>query len=179
MRPGSDQTLIDTKKRLSNHVVICGHGRTGSNLASTLQRYKIPYIVVELNPQIISELRSQGVPCIYGDAGNAQILSMAYLSKARVLALTCPDPMAEITATTYAREINPEIDIIAMVPEESAAERLRGLGVSEVVEPAFEASLEFVRHALGYYKVDTLEIEQIACPFLKEREGEVLTQDKD
>jgi CPA2 family monovalent cation:H+ antiporter-2 len=153
MRPGSDQTLIDTKKRLSNHVVICGHGRTGSNLASTLQRYKIPYIVVELNPQIISELRSQGVPCIYGDAGNAQILSMAYL--------------------------NPEIDIIAMVPEESAAERLRGLGVSEVVEPAFEASLEFVRHALGYYKVDTLEIEQIACPFLKEREGEVLTQDKD
>jgi len=104
---------------------------------------------------------------------------MTHLSKARVLALTCPDPMAEITATTYAREANPNIDIIARVPEESVAERLRGLGVSEIVEPALEASLEFVRHTLGYYKVDTLEIEGIACPFLKEREGDVPPQNKD
>ena len=178
MRIGSDKALIDVKKRLSNHVVICGHGRTGSNLASILQRYHIPYIVVDLNPQIISELRAQGVPCIYGDAGNAQILSMAHISKARVLALTCPDPMAEITATTYAREVNPDIDVIARLPDESVAERLRKLGVSEIVEPAFEASLEFVRHTLGYYRVDTTEIEGIACPFLKKLKGEI-PEDKD
>ena len=178
MRIGSDKALIDVKKRLSNHVVICGHGRTGSNLASILQRYHIPYIVVDLNPQIISELRAQGVPCIYGDAGNAQILSMAHISKARVLALTCPDPLAEITATTYAREVNPDIDVIARLPEESVAERLQKLGVSEIVDPAFEASLEFVRHTLGYYRVDIPEIEGIVCPFLKKREGEI-PQDKD
>jgi CPA2 family monovalent cation:H+ antiporter-2 len=165
--------LIGIKKGLSNHVVICGHGRTGSNLSDTLKRYDIPYVAIELNPHIISELRAQKVPCIYGDAGNPQILSMAHLNKARVLALTCPDPMAERTATTYAREVNPGIDIVAITSEKSVAERLRGLGVSEIVEPAFEASLEFVRHTLGYYKVDTLEIEQIACPFLKEREGEI------
>ncbi len=178
MRIGSDKALIDVKKRLSNHVVICGHGRTGSNLASILQRYHIPYIVVDLNPQIISELRTQGVPCIYGDAGNAQILSIAHISKARVLALTCPDPLAEITATTYAREVNPDIDVIARLPDESVAERLQKLGVSEIVDPAFEASLEFVRHTLGYYRVDIPEIEGIVCPFLKKREGEI-PQDKD
>ncbi len=178
MRIGSDKALIDVKKRLSNHVVICGHGRTGSNLASILQRYHIPYIVVDLNPQIISELRTQGVPCIYGDAGNAQILSIAHISKARVLALTCPDPLAEITATTYAREVNPDIDVIARLPEESVAERLQKSGVSEIVDPAFEASLEFVRHTLGYYRVDIPEIEGIVCPFLKKREGEI-PQDKD
>jgi len=178
MRIGSDKALIDVKKRLSNHVVICGHGRTGSNLASILQRYNIPYIVVDLNPQIISELRAQGVPCIYGDAGNTQILSMAHISKARVLALTSPDPMAEITATTYAKEVNPDIDVIARFPGESVAKRLRKLGVSEIVEPAFEASLEFVRHTLGYYSVDTPEIEGIVCPFLKKLEGEI-PQDKD
>jgi len=176
MRPGSDKGLTDIKKRLANHVVVCGHGRTGSNLATTLQKYKIPYVVVELNPQIVSELRAQRVPCIYGDAGNAQILSMAHINKARVLALTCPDPLAEITATTYAREVNPDIDIIVTLPEEAVAERLRKLGVSEIVDPAFEASLKFVRHTLGYYKVDALEIESIACPFLKEREGEVPPQ---
>ncbi len=175
---GSDKALIDVKETLVNHVVICGHGRTGSNLADILQKYNIPYIVIELNPQIISELRSQGVPCIYGDAGSTQILSMAHISNARVLALTCPDPMAEITATTYARRVNPEIDVIVRLPEESVAERLRELGVSEIVEPALEASLEFVRHTLRYYSVDSAEIEGIACPFLKEREGDIPPQDQ-
>ena len=129
--------------------------------------------MVELNPQIISELRAQKTPCIYGDAGNARILSMARVSKARVLALTCSDPMAEMTATTYAKEVNPDIDIIALSTEASIAQRLQRLGISELVEPAFEASLEFVRHTLGYYKVDALEIEGLACPFLKRQEGTV------
>ena len=70
-------------------------------------------------------------------------------------------------------EFNPGIDIIAMLTEQSAANRLQGLGVSEIVEPAFEASLEFVRHILRYYNVDGLEIEGLVCPFLKEREGNV------
>lgn len=176
-RFGSDKTLIDVKKRLSNHVIVCGHGRTGSNLTNTLQTYKIPYVVIEMNPKIISELRAQGVPCIYGDAGSTQILSMAHISKARVLALTCPDPMAEITATTYAREVNPDIDVIVRLSERSVADRLRAAGASELVEPAFEASLEFVRHTLSYYKVNTLEIEGLVCPFLKERES-ILTQEE-
>ncbi len=179
MQFGSDRTLIDVKETLSNHVIICGHGRTGSNLASTLQRYNFPYVVVELNSQIISELRTQGVPCIYGDAGNPQILSMAHLNEARVLALTCPDPLAEITATTYAKQVNPDIDIIAVFPEESVAKRLRELGVSEMVEPAFEASLEFVRHTLSYYKVDTREIESLACPFLREHEDNVMPENSE
>jgi len=177
MQFGSDKALIDVKEALSNHVVICGHGRTGSNLANILQKYNLPYIIVELNPQIISELRDQGVPCIYGDAGNTQILSMAHINQARVLALTCPDPMAEMTATSYARRINPQIDIIAASHEEQTTRRLQRLGVSEIIEPAFEASLEFVRHTLSYYRVDALEIEGIACPFLKERESDGTTKD--
>ena len=46
-----------------------------------------------------------------------------------------------------------------------------------MVEPAFEASLEFVRHTLRYYKVDTLEIENIASPFLKRDEGTVVLKE--
>jgi len=172
-RLGSDKPLLDIKKRLSDHVIICGHGRTGGNLTDILKGYQIPYVVIDLNPRIIAELRAQKIPCIYGDAGNTQILSMAHVEKARVLALTCPDPMAEITATSYAKRVNPDIDVIARLPETSVAERLRKLGVSEIVEPAFETSLEFVRHILGYYKVATHEIESIVCPFMKIREGEV------
>jgi voltage-gated potassium channel Kch len=92
-----------------------------------------------------------------------------------VLALTCPDPMAEMAATTYAREVNPKIDVVALLTEESLANRLRQLGVSEIVEPPLETSLEFVRHILTYYGVDAVEIEGIACPFLKRLEGEIIS----
>ena len=172
-RLGSDEPLIDVKKRFSGHVIICGFGRSGSNLGNVLKGYNIPYIVVDLNPHIIREVRAQNVTCIYGDAGSTQILSMAYIEKARVLALTCPDPMAQITAASYARQVNPDIDIIARSPEGPAAERLRRLGVSEIIDPAFQAGLECVRHILGYYEVSTHEIEDIVCPFIKINEGKI------
>jgi CPA2 family monovalent cation:H+ antiporter-2 len=172
MHIAGDDKLVGVSKTLSQHVVICGHGRTGANLADILRKYNIPYIVVEINPQIVSDLRAQGVPCIYGDAGKHQILDLAHVSQARVLALTCPDPLAETTATTYAKQVNHNIDIIAVTSDRSVAERLQRIGTSEVVEPALEASLEFVRHTLRYYSVDSSEVEGIVCPFLREYEGD-------
>ncbi|MBI4332953.1 MAG: cation:proton antiporter [Chloroflexi bacterium] len=167
---GRDLSLVNLKPGLKDHVVVCGHGRTGRNLTHILDHYQIPYVVIEVNSRIIGDLRRQKVPCVYGDAGNPQILAMAHVDQARVLALTCPDPMAEVTATTYAREVNKDIDIIARHTETPVVEKLRQLGVSEVVDPSFEASLEFVRHTLGYYKVQSLEIESRACPFVRRQD---------
>jgi voltage-gated potassium channel Kch len=81
--------------------------------------------------------------------------------------------MAETTATTYAREVNPDIEVLVTATDESVSAQLHKLGASEVVQPAFQASLEFVRNTLGCYQVDTLEIENIACPFLKRLEADV------
>ena len=176
MRLGSDGALVEAEPTLTNHVIVCGHGRAGSNLASTLGRYEIPYVVVELNPRIVSELRAGGIPCVYGDAGSTHILEAANIGKARVLALTCPDPLAEITATAYAKSVNPGIDVIARLPDEAVDGRLRAAGTSEVVEPAFEASLEFVRHILRYYGVSGPEVENLVCPFLREHRSEEAEQ---
>jgi len=87
-----------------------------------------------------------------------------------VLALTCPDAGAEVTAASYARQVNRNIDIIAVSPRETVTKLLQRQEISEIVEPAIEASLEFVRHILRYYGVDSREIESMACPFLRERE---------
>lgn len=164
-----DARLNNAAAPLANHVVVCCHGRSGSNITEVLRRYSIPYVVIELDPRIISRLAGEGVPCIYGDAGNDQILSLARIEKARVLAMTCPDLMAQTEAVAYSRQVNPRIDIIVRAPDGASLD-LPGLaGASEVVEPAFEASLEFVRHILRYYGVPGTEVESIACPFLRER----------
>jgi CPA2 family monovalent cation:H+ antiporter-2 len=170
--PKADDRLVGRGQALSNHVIVCGHGRTGGNMVSALKRYGILYVVVEINPRVVSDLLSEGVPCIYGDAGNPQILDLANVKEARVLALTCPDPLAETTASAYARQVNKNIDVVAVMTDRTIAEQLRKIGVSEVVEPALESSLEFVRHTLRYYGVAGSEVEGLVCPFLRERSAE-------
>jgi len=146
---------------LSGHAVICGHGRVGSNLARVLQRRNLSYLVIDLDPQVISKLRSQGIPCIYGDASNPEILAHAQLNKARVLVCTFPDFIAVELATRNALRINPRLDIVARVHRDADAELLKGIGVSEIVRPEVEASLELTRHTLHKFGVSSLEIQYI------------------
>jgi len=147
--------------QLSGHAVICGHGRVGSNLAKVLEQRSFPYLVIDLDPQIISELHARGVPCIYGDASNQTILTHAQLNKARVLICTFPDFIAIELTTRNALRINPKLDIVARVHRDADAELLKGIGVSELVRPEFEASLEITRHTLHRFGLTSIKIQHI------------------
>jgi CPA2 family monovalent cation:H+ antiporter-2 len=158
----------DKQWQLSGHAVICGHGRVGSTLAGVLERRKLSYLVIDLDPQVISRLHSEGVPCIYGDAANPEILAHAQLDKARVLICTFRDFIAVELTTRNALRINPRLDIVARVPRDADAELLKGIGVSELVRPEFEASLEITRHTLHRFGVTGPEIQHILSGLRRE-----------
>jgi len=147
--------------QLSGHAVICGYGRVGRNLARVLERRNLSYLAIDLNPQIISQLHAKGIPCIYGDASNPEILAHAQLKKARVLICTFPDFMAAELTTRNALRINPKLDIVARIHRDADAELLKGIGVSELVRPEFEVSLEITRHTLHRFGLTTIEIQHI------------------
>lgn len=147
--------------QLSGHAVICGLGRVGSSLAKVLEQRNFPYLVIDFDPQVISNLRQKKIPCIYGDASNPEILAHAQLKKARALILTFPDFIGVELATKNALSINPRLDIVARVHRDRDVELLRGLGVAEVVCPEFEASLEMTRHTLHRFGLSNLEIQHI------------------
>ena len=155
---------LDWKSRgmeMARHAVICGYGRIGSRLATVLERQKFSYLVIDLDPQVISRLRARGVPCIYGDASNPEILAHAYLDKARVLICTFPDLISVDLIVRNALKINPKLDIVAVVGRDADAELLKGLGVSEVVQPRFEGSLEVIRHSLHRFGLTGTEIQYV------------------
>ena len=156
-----DPSWAGKQWQLSGHAVICGHGRVGSSLAKVLERRKFSYLVIDFDPQVISELRARGVPCIYGDASNPGILAHAQLDKARVLVCTYPDFIAVELTTRNALKINPRLDIVARVYRDMDVEVLRGIGVSEIVRPAFETSLEITRHTLHRFGLTSIEIQHI------------------
>lgn len=132
-----------------NPVVIAGLGRVGENIAQGLEDAGLQYTVIEMNPEIVSGLRCSGITCIYGDASNAHVLSRVALDRARVLAVTYPDPIAVLTTVRAALRINPKIKIVARVHRKSEVELLNRLGVTELISPEYEASLEFLARILA------------------------------
>ena len=140
-----------------NPVVIAGYGRVGENIAQGLKEAGISYLVIEIDPELISTLRYKGIICIYGDATNAHVLGKVNLEKAKVLVITFPDPIAVMTATQAALRINPKLKIVARAHRAREVKSLKRLGVKEIVSPEYEASLEFLQKILsvsGWRKAD-------------------------
>jgi monovalent cation:H+ antiporter-2, CPA2 family len=146
---------------LSRHAVICGYGTVGRRVAEVMEKQKLTYLVIELDPMLISELNTRGIPCIYGDASNPEILSHANLDKARVLVCTAPDYMVTKLTSINALKINPRLDIVARVHRDSDVELLKDVGVTEFVLPFFEGSLEMIRHTLHRFGMSNTEIQYI------------------
>lgn len=152
---------FDREFQLANHVVICGFGRVGRNLGKVLERRGFSYLVIDNDPKVIDDLHSRGVPCIYGDASNPEILSRTVLSKAKVLVVTFHEPIGTELAVRNALKINPKLDVVARVHSDDEREALRSLGVNELVRPEFETSLEIVRHTLHRFGLTSTEIQYI------------------
>jgi len=146
---------------LSNHVIICGHGRVGSKIARTLTQLNIPCVVTDLDPKTISELRKKEIPCVYGDAGNQKVLYEAGVKNAAALVLAIPDPVAIRLAFDHAKRINPNLDIIARAHSDSELKFLQSRGASEVVQPEMEAGIELVRHILCRLGLPETTVEEV------------------
>jgi CPA2 family monovalent cation:H+ antiporter-2 len=140
---------VADSSEVANPVVIAGYGRVGQNIAQGLRDAGMPYTVVEIDPEVIFNLRCGGIACIYGDASNVHVLSHVDLNKTKALVVTFPDPLAVVTTVQAALKINPKLKIVARVHRAREAELLKGLGVTELISPEYEASIEFLRRILS------------------------------
>jgi len=146
---------------LRQHVVICGYGQVGRELVQELQTRGLRSLVVDANPYRAEQLRREGVPYVYGDAGNAAVLSACGLDRARVLIVTLPDPAVAQAIVTYARRRSDRLDIIVRGRGPEDYQALLRAGASEVVQPEVEAGLEFLRHTLHRFGVDRTQLQAL------------------
>jgi len=153
-----------------NRVVIAGYGRVGQNIAQGLQDVGIPYLVVDLDPERVSEAKSSGRPRIYGDATNINVLSKADLGRATALVVTYPDPMAVVTTIKAALSINPRLKVLARVHRAREADELKGLGVTEMVSPEYEASFRLMERLLNVIGLKKDERRQILALMREDEE---------
>jgi CPA2 family monovalent cation:H+ antiporter-2 len=142
-------------------VVICGYGRIGTVLGRSLDRVGIPYSVIELNAGKVRELREQGINAHYGDAASYDVLKAAGVANAQTIAITATDLVASQAAVHNARRLNPKINILARANTHSELVVLRASGADEVVQPEFEAGLQFIRYIFQEHHVDEAVAEDV------------------
>lgn len=138
----------DPAASMTDHVILLGFGRTGRNLGQVLHDSGIPFVVVELNAAILDELDKLDIAFIYGDAASRVALLRTNLRSASCLVITIHDPIATLTIIELARQINPDIKIIARAHREEDIEVFRAAGANAVVQPEFEAGIEITRLTL-------------------------------
>jgi CPA2 family monovalent cation:H+ antiporter-2 len=145
-RQGVASPMID--ESIENHVVIVGYGRVGRHIIALAGELGIPHLVVEADAQRVEELGRQNIPTLYGDAANSEVLTHAGLKRARALVVAGPDEDANALIVRAARDIAPELPIIARAASEDGTRRLAELGAQDVIHPELEGGLEIVRHTL-------------------------------
>lgn len=133
---------------MSGHVVIVGYGRVGSHIANLLGRMEIPFLVVDADSTRVEELTQMGAHALYGDAANSEVLTHAGLSHARALVVAGPDESSSELVVAAARDLAPDLPIIARASTTEGVKHLAQLGAQHVIHPELEGGLEIVRYTL-------------------------------
>jgi CPA2 family monovalent cation:H+ antiporter-2 len=133
---------------MQGHVVIIGYGRVGHHIVDLLGELGVSHLVVEADSERSEELSQRGIPTLYGNAANSEVLTHAGLPHARVLVVTGPDEDANALIVTAARDLAPELPVIARASSEAGTRHLAELGARDVIHPELEGGLEIVRHTL-------------------------------
>jgi CPA2 family monovalent cation:H+ antiporter-2 len=142
-----------------DHLVIIGYGVTGRNLAHAARSTGIPFVTIELNPDLVGRARGEGNRVVFGDATSREVLDHAGIRQARIAVIAINDPVAVRKIVGICRRENPEIIIIVRTRYISEVEVLHSAGADEVIAQEFETSVEIFTRVLHKYLIPAERIE--------------------
>jgi CPA2 family monovalent cation:H+ antiporter-2 len=135
--------------RSEAHVIICGYGRSGQNLAGMLEREHITYMALDLDPDRVRQAAAAGQSVVFGDAARLQSLMAAGLARAAAVVVSYHDTPSALKVLAHVRDHAPHVPVVVRTIDDADLERLRAAGATEVVPEAIEGSLMLASHALA------------------------------
>lgn len=132
----------------TRHVIVCGYGRSGQNLARLLEAEGISFIALDADPERIRAVAASGVSAVYGDASRREVLVAAGLSRAQAVVVTYSDVHSSMAILRHVRELRPEVPVIVRTIDDTHIDALKAAGAAEVVSEVMEGSLMLASHAL-------------------------------
>lgn len=132
-------------RELGEHVIICGFGRIGQNLARFLRADGIDYVALDLDPYLIRDAWEAGEHVFYGDSTHGEILRAAGLARARAMVITFDDAHTAERIIEATRKRRGDLPILVRTRDEADLERLEHAGATQVVPETLESSMLLAR----------------------------------
>jgi voltage-gated potassium channel len=123
------------RKKMKDHVIICGFGRNGQSVCSELTVRKQPFVVIDQNHDLIMNYNGDPIKFVEGDATEDEVLLKAGIENAKAIVSTMPLDADNLFVVLSARSINPDITIVSRASNASAEHKLHVAGVDHVVLP--------------------------------------------
>ena len=157
--------------KMQDHFILCGFGRVGREIARDFTAEKIPFVVVDINPDSLGRAAAQGFAVMNGNAADVGTLQAAGIERARGLVTAVDDDADNIYVTLSARILKPDLFIVARANAEDAERKIRLAGANRVISP----------YTIGGRRMASLAMRPTAVEFvdtvLSANNGQLLLED--
>jgi len=123
------------RRKMKNHIIVCGYGRYGTQATRELIAHKHPFIIIEQHKKVIVESEQDIIHFVEGDATNDEVLMKAGVTHAKALITTFPVDADNLFVVLTARSLNPNMTIISRASNDSSEKKLKFAGANKIVMP--------------------------------------------
>jgi CPA2 family monovalent cation:H+ antiporter-2 len=147
-RQSMGHQVEELAENLKDHVILCGYGRVGQNVARFLSEEGVEYIALDLDPYRLRATIDTGERVTYGDTTRRHILVAAGLERAQAVVITYNNTRTALKTLGHIHELRPDVVVLVRAVDEVSLEELLNAGATEVVPDTLEASLTLAAHLL-------------------------------
>ena len=140
------------------HVVLCGFGRVGQNIARVLESQGFEYIAIDLDPARIRLARGAGDPVVFGDSSDEELLHSVGLRNASAVIVTFANPAVSVHIVRAIRRLRGDVPVLVRTQDDVGLAELREAGATDIVPETFEASLMLVSQVLMLLNVPVSKV---------------------
>ena len=135
------------------HVILCGYGRVGQNVARVLESEGFEFLAMDLDPLRVRAAMGAGDVVVYGDAADDGMLQSAGIGSASAVVVTFSDPTRSLAIVRAVRRQRKDLPLLVRAADDSHLEELLEAGATEVVPETLEAALTLVSNTLHMLQV--------------------------
>ncbi|MEB3266567.1 MAG: potassium channel protein [Cyanobacteriota bacterium] len=157
-RRARQRRFLHWLRTMQDHVIVCGYGRIGREIAEQLLREQVPLLVLELDPELQAAAQARGIPVLLADATRDETLHQAGIQRCRSLVAALSSDAANLYVVLSARGIAPRCRLIARCDNEEAARKLRQAGANQVISPYVAGGRAMASTALRPLSVGFLDL---------------------
>lgn len=155
------ETVATRQLAEREHVIICGFGRVGQNLARVLEQRGLEFIAIDQDPFRVRDARQAGDPVVYGDAAETEVLRSLGIERASAVVVSFDSPATALRIVRRVRRLRSDLSVLVRTEDDSKLDELQAAGATEVIPATFETSLSLVAHVLLCLKVPPQEVLEV------------------